>query len=75
MDDLRAYLKYGNYVARFSFPFIELQAKHNAFIEREMDDFLPRSFDPRDAVPEEEGLSQSWGNAEQATMDFNSEHR
>jgi hypothetical protein len=74
MDDLRAYLKYGNYVARFSFPYIEMQAKQQAFIEREMDDFLPRSFDPRDIIPEEETLSQSWGSAEQASMDFNSDH-
>ena len=74
MDDLRAYLKYGNYVARFSFPFIELQAKHKAFIEREMDDFLPRSFDPRDVIPEEEALSRGWGNPEQAAIDFNAEN-
>ena len=74
MDDLRAYLKYGNYVARFSFPFIELQAKHKAFIEREMDDFLPRSFDPRDVIPEEEALSRGLGNPEQAAIDFNAEN-
>jgi len=74
MDDLRAYLKYGNYVARFSFPFIELQAKHKAFIEREMDDFLPRSFDPRDVIPEEEVMSRGLGNPEQAAIDFNAEN-
>ena len=74
MDDLRAYLKYGNYVARFSFPFIELQAKHKAFIEREMDDFLPRSFDPRDVIPEEEAMSRGLGNPEQAAIDFNAEN-
>jgi hypothetical protein len=74
MDDLRAYLKYGNYVARFSFPFIELQAKHKAFIEREMDDFLPRSFEPRDLIAEEDELSRGWGNAEQAAIDFDAEN-
>ena len=74
MDDLRAYLKYGNYVARFSFPYIEMQARQRGFIEREMDDFLPRAFDPRDVVPDEETLAQSWGTAEQSTMDFNAEH-
>jgi hypothetical protein len=74
LDDLRAYLKYGNYVARFSFPYIEMQTKQQAFIERAMDDFLPRSFDPRDVVPKEEDLAQSWGEPEQSAMDFNSEH-
>ena len=67
-------LKYGNYVARFSFPFIELQAKHKAFIEREMDDFLPRSFDPRDVIPEEEAMSRGWEDPEQAAIDFNAEN-
>lgn len=74
MDDLRAYLKCGNYVARFSFPYIEMQAKQQPFIEREMDDFLPRSFDLRDVVPEEGTLAQSCGQPEQSAMDFNSEH-
>lgn len=74
MDDLRAYLKYGNYVARFSFPFIELQAKHKAFIEREMEDFLPRSFDPRDVIPEDETLSRGWENPEQSAINFNAEN-
>lgn len=74
MDDLRAYLKYGNYVARFSFPYLEMQARQPAFVEREMDDFLPRSCDPRDVAPDEGKLTPEWGNAEQASMDFNAEH-
>lgn len=74
MDDLRAYLKYGNYVARFSFPYIEMQARQPAFIEREMDDFLPRSFDPRDVLPDSEVRSQSLASPEQGPMDFNAEH-
>jgi hypothetical protein len=74
MDDLRAYLKYGNYVARFSFPYIEMEAKKPPFIEREMEDFLPRSFSPDEVNTSEENLSESLNEAKQAVMDFNSEH-
>ena len=74
MDDLRAYLKYGNYVARFSFPYIELESKQQAFMEREMDDFLPRTFDPRDLTPDVHGSAQDAGYVEPSTMDFNDTH-
>jgi hypothetical protein len=74
MDDLRAYLKYGNYVARFSFPYIELESKQQAFMEREMDDFLPRRFDPRDLTPDVHGPAQDAGYVEPSTMDFNDTH-
>ncbi len=40
LDDLRGFLKYGNHVARFSFPFIALQEKSPGFDEREMDDLI-----------------------------------
>jgi Type IV secretion-system coupling protein DNA-binding domain len=40
LPDLRAFLKYGNHVARFSFPFVEIEEKHPAFIERNMDDLI-----------------------------------
>jgi hypothetical protein len=40
LPDLRAFLKYGNHVARFSFPFVELEEKNPAFIERNMDDLI-----------------------------------
>ncbi len=40
LDDLRGFLKYGNHVARFSFPFIALQEKSPGFDERKMDDFI-----------------------------------
>ena len=61
LDDLRAFLKYGNHVARFSFPFIALEEKHPAFIERNMDDLIvppvPPESEPRDSynniAPEE----------------------
>jgi hypothetical protein len=40
LDDLRGFLKYGNHVARFSFPFIALEEKSPSFDERPMDDLL-----------------------------------
>ena len=40
LDDLRGFLKYGNHVARFSFPFVDLKEKHSGFIERDMDDLI-----------------------------------
>ena len=46
LDDLRGFLKHGNYVARFSFPFIALEEKHPGFIEREMDDLIAPSRTP-----------------------------
>jgi type IV secretory pathway TraG/TraD family ATPase VirD4 len=53
LEDLRAFLKYGNHVARFSFPFIALEEKHPAFIERNMDDLIappvPPESEPRDS--------------------------
>ncbi len=40
LDDLRGFLKYGNHVARFTFPFIELEEKNPGFDERKMDDLI-----------------------------------
>ncbi len=40
LDDLRGFLKYGNHVARFSFPFLALEEKHPGFAERTMDDLI-----------------------------------
>jgi hypothetical protein len=40
LDDLRGFLKYGNHVARFSFPFIALEEKSPGFDERQMDDLI-----------------------------------
>ena len=40
LDDLRGFLKYGNHVARFSFPFIALEEKSPGFDERTMDDLI-----------------------------------
>ncbi len=40
LDDLRGFLKYGNHVARFSFPFVDLKEKHPGFVERDMDDLI-----------------------------------
>ena len=42
LDDLHAYLKHGNYVARFSFPVLEIPASKPKFIERLEDDYIVR---------------------------------
>jgi type IV secretory pathway TraG/TraD family ATPase VirD4 len=52
LDDLRGFLKYGNHVARFSFPFIALEEKSSGFDERKMDDLIMPST-PLPAEPEE----------------------
>jgi hypothetical protein len=53
LEDLRGFLKYGNHVARFSFPFIALREKHPGFDERQMDDLIVPSIPP---PPEPEEL-------------------
>jgi len=40
LDDLRGFLKHGNYVARFSFPFCALEERQPGFTERPMDDLI-----------------------------------
>lgn len=40
LDDMHGYLKYGNHVARFTFPFVELEEKGCDYVEREMDDLI-----------------------------------
>jgi type IV secretory pathway TraG/TraD family ATPase VirD4 len=52
LDDLRGFLKYGNHVARFSFPFIALKEKSPGFDERNMEDLIVPSTPPA-AEPEE----------------------
>jgi Type IV secretion-system coupling protein DNA-binding domain len=53
LDDLRGFLKHGNHVARFSFPFIALEEKSPGFDERKMDDLIvPNSPLPVVAEPE-----------------------
>jgi len=52
LDDLRGFLKYGNHVARFSFPFIELEERNPGFVERPMDDLIvPHKRKPVQPVP------------------------
>jgi type IV secretory pathway TraG/TraD family ATPase VirD4 len=50
LENLHAYIKHGNYVARFSFPVQEIPATMPKFIERLKDDFIIR--EPR-KVPTE----------------------
>jgi len=52
LDDLRGFLKYGNHVARFSFPFVALEEKGPGFAERKMDDLIVPST-PLPTEPEE----------------------
>jgi hypothetical protein len=52
LDDLRGFLKYGNHVTRFSFPFIALEEKSPGFDERKMDDLIVPST-PLPSEPEE----------------------
>jgi hypothetical protein len=74
MEDLRAYLKYGNYVTRFSFPYIQAETRHKAFIEREMDDFLVRKAESTDAITGPHASSEDPGNDPAAGMSFNDHH-
>jgi hypothetical protein len=58
LDDLRGFLKYGNYVARFSFPFISLREKSPGFDERKMDDLIVPSSPPASEPEEIQGNLQ-----------------
>jgi hypothetical protein len=49
LDNLHAYLKHGNYVARFSFPVLDVAASQPKFIERLKDDFIVRA--PKKGTP------------------------
>jgi hypothetical protein len=54
LDNLHAYLKHGNYVTRFSFPILDVQATQPKFLERLKDDYIVRT--PRNAIREKVGL-------------------
>jgi type IV secretory pathway TraG/TraD family ATPase VirD4 len=60
LADLHAYLKYGNYVAQFSFPLLEIPPSKPKFIERLEDDYIvrePRKNQPQAAKTEERSES------------------
>jgi type IV secretory pathway TraG/TraD family ATPase VirD4 len=42
LENLRAFLKYGNHVARFSFPYIDVPASQPKFVERLVNDYIHR---------------------------------
>jgi hypothetical protein len=48
LENLHAFLKYGNYVTRFSFPALRMPPTQHRFIERLKDDFIVR--EPRRPV-------------------------
>jgi len=50
LDNLHAYLKHGNYVARFSFPILNIPPTKTKFLERLKDDYIVR--EPKKAVLE-----------------------
>jgi Type IV secretion-system coupling protein DNA-binding domain len=50
LENLHAYLKHGNYVARFSFPVLEVPPSKPKFIERLEDDYIVR--EPKSGQPE-----------------------
>ena len=50
LENLHAYLKHGNYVARFSFPVLEVPASKPKFIERLEDDYIVR--EPKTEQPQ-----------------------
>jgi hypothetical protein len=60
LDNLHAYLKHGNYVARFSFPVIQMTATKPKFIERLKDDYIVRK--PHQEANGEPGGGSSSGS-------------
>ena len=43
LENLRAFLKYGNHVTRFSFSYMNLPAEQPKFLERLVNDYIDRS--------------------------------
>jgi type IV secretory pathway TraG/TraD family ATPase VirD4 len=63
LDDLRGYLKYGNHVARFAFPYVALEEKHPAFVERRMDDLItPATLSDFESRDQEDDLALRKGS-------------
>jgi len=53
LENLRAFMKYGNHVARFSFPYLDIPATQPAFMERRVNDYIERTakVEPVEAIP------------------------
>jgi type IV secretory pathway TraG/TraD family ATPase VirD4 len=66
LENLHAYLKHGNYVARFSFPVLEVPPSKPKFIERLEDDYIVR--EPKNG---KSGTSKSASQAPVATVAAN----
>jgi hypothetical protein len=74
LDKLHAFLKFGNLVTRFSFPYFGLPNTQAGFIERETDDFLPSSAPLKDDMaPPEHRLVAGEISEQQAKLEF--DHR
>jgi type IV secretory pathway TraG/TraD family ATPase VirD4 len=54
LDNLHAYLKHGNYVARFSFSVLDIPATKPKFIERLKDDYIVREPKKEPSAPRQE---------------------
>jgi type IV secretory pathway TraG/TraD family ATPase VirD4 len=54
LDNLHAYLKHGNYVARFSFSVLDIPATKPKFIERLKDDYIVREPKKDPSAPKQE---------------------
>jgi hypothetical protein len=54
LDNLHAYLKHGNYVARFSFSVLDIPATKPKFIERLKDDYIVREPKKEPSTPKQE---------------------
>src|SRR6202034_718858 len=67
LDDMRGILKYGNHVARFSFPFIALREKNPGFDERRMDDLIVPS---TSLPPKPEGIEGNLRAPENSVQPF-----
>ncbi len=71
LDDLRVFLKYGNHVARFSFPFVALEEKNPGFAERKMDDLIvPSKVTTPEPVPQAGHALVPEPVGEQAALSF-----
>jgi type IV secretory pathway TraG/TraD family ATPase VirD4 len=57
LENLRAFLKYGNHVTRFSFSYMNLPEEQPKFLERLVNDYIDRS--PKMATPEAEAKNDT----------------
>jgi hypothetical protein len=69
LDNLHAFLKYGNYVTRFSFPVLEMPATQQKFLERLKDDFIVREPKKEAEKPAETQAPTAVATASEPTLE------